>query len=119
MPRTGGWTRWRRSTPIRAAGGLASLAHFAEARRPAAAARPMAEGLERARDAPPLVRRGDLRGAWTARRAASLGLVETGGTDYHGDLGPYAEAHAALVMPDWRPWRGAARPARRRAGPAA
>jgi hypothetical protein len=32
--------------------------------------------------------------------ARELGLVETGGTDYHGDLGPYAEAHAELVMPD-------------------
>jgi len=32
--------------------------------------------------------------------ARALGLVETGGTDYHGDLGPYAEAHAGLVMPD-------------------
>ena len=26
--------------------------------------------------------------------ARELGLVETGGTDYHGDLGPYAESHA-------------------------
>ena len=32
--------------------------------------------------------------------ARALGLVETGGTDYHGDLGPYAEAHSGLVMPD-------------------
>ena len=32
--------------------------------------------------------------------ARALGLVETGGTDYHGDTGPYAEAHAGLVMPD-------------------
>ncbi|MCJ7712187.1 MAG: hypothetical protein MUQ32_15300, partial [Chloroflexi bacterium] len=32
--------------------------------------------------------------------AAHLGLVETGGSDYHGDLGPYAETHALLVMPD-------------------
>jgi hypothetical protein len=32
--------------------------------------------------------------------ARLLGLVETGGTDYHGDLGPYAASHAGLVMPD-------------------
>jgi hypothetical protein len=31
--------------------------------------------------------------------ASTLGLVATGGTDYHGDLGPYAEAHAALWVP--------------------
>ena len=38
----------------------------------------------------------------TAMSAAAtvLGLVETGGSDYHGDLGPYAETHALLVMPD-------------------
>ena len=32
--------------------------------------------------------------------ARELGLVRTGGTDYHGDLGPYAGAHAGLVMPE-------------------
>ena len=32
--------------------------------------------------------------------ASHLGLVETGGSDYHGDLGPYAGTHALLVMPD-------------------
>ena len=31
--------------------------------------------------------------------ATSLGLLATGGTDYHGDLGPYAEAHADLWVP--------------------
>jgi hypothetical protein len=31
--------------------------------------------------------------------ARELRLVATGGTDYHGDLGPYAEAHAALSVP--------------------
>jgi 3',5'-nucleoside bisphosphate phosphatase len=31
--------------------------------------------------------------------ASSLGLIATGGTDYHGDLGSYAEAHAALWVP--------------------
>ena len=32
--------------------------------------------------------------------ASRLGLVETGGTDYHGDLGPYAGSHGGLVMPE-------------------
>jgi predicted metal-dependent phosphoesterase TrpH len=31
--------------------------------------------------------------------ATSLGLLATGGTDYHGDLGTYAEAHASLWVP--------------------
>ena len=31
--------------------------------------------------------------------ADELGLVRTGGSDYHGDFGPYAEAHAGLWVP--------------------
>jgi hypothetical protein len=31
--------------------------------------------------------------------ARKLRLVATGGSDYHGDLGPYAESHAALWVP--------------------
>lgn len=31
--------------------------------------------------------------------ADRLGLLRSGGTDYHGDLGPYAESHAALWVP--------------------
>jgi hypothetical protein len=31
--------------------------------------------------------------------AAARGLLATGGTDYHGDLGPYAESHAMLWVP--------------------
>jgi hypothetical protein len=31
--------------------------------------------------------------------ARALRLVATGGTDYHGDMGTYAQAHAGLVMP--------------------
>ena len=83
---------------IRAAGGLSSLAHFPEAPRRVPLLRELVteglEGLEshhrsfnaEARDA-------------VAAVARELRLVETGGTDYHGDLGPYAEAHAELVMP--------------------
>ncbi len=84
---------------IRAAGGLSSLAHFAEAPRRVPLLRELVteglEGLEshhRSFDA-------GTRDAVGAV-ARELGLVETGGTDYHGDLGPYAEAHAELVMPD-------------------
>jgi hypothetical protein len=84
---------------IRAAGGLASLAHFREAPLNLPLLRGLVdEGLnaieshhrsfdEEARDAVGTV-------------ARELGLVETGGTDYHGDFGPYAQSHAGLVMPE-------------------
>jgi 3',5'-nucleoside bisphosphate phosphatase len=84
---------------IRAAGGLASIAHFGEAPQHLPLLRELvAEGLdglethhrsfdEETRDA-------------MAAVARLLGLVETGGTDYHGDLGPYTESHAGLVMPE-------------------
>lgn len=83
---------------IRAAGGLPVLAHFAAA--------PSRPGLVRA-----LVDAGlgalevhyrtfDRSAvAAMARLAAALGLVTTGGTDYHGDRETYAEAHAALWVP--------------------
>jgi hypothetical protein len=31
--------------------------------------------------------------------AAANGLIATGGSDYHGDLGPYAASHAQLWVP--------------------
>jgi hypothetical protein len=31
--------------------------------------------------------------------ADELGLLRTGGSDYHGDFGPYAESHASLWVP--------------------
>ena len=34
-----------------------------------------------------------------ARVAAALGLFATGGSDYHGDTGTYAESHARLWVP--------------------
>jgi predicted metal-dependent phosphoesterase TrpH len=84
---------------IRRAGGLASVAHFSEAPSRLPLLRElMGEGLDglethhRSFDA-------ETRDAMAAC-ARLLGLVETGGTDYHGDTGPYAESHAALVMPD-------------------
>ena len=83
---------------IRAAGGLPVLAHFAEAPERPAVLRELIDaglgGLEvhyRAWDEATVEAVGAV--------ADALGLVRTGGTDYHGDLGPYAEAHAALHIP--------------------
>ena len=83
---------------IRAAGGLAVLAHFAAA--------PARRGLVRA-----LVEAG-LGGLEVyyrsfdratvealAELAAELRLAATGGTDFHGDHETYAQAHAALWIP--------------------
>ena len=33
------------------------------------------------------------------RVARDLGLVATGGSDYHGDIGPYVDSHAWLWVP--------------------
>jgi 3',5'-nucleoside bisphosphate phosphatase len=85
---------------IRAAGGLASLAHFPEAPLQLPLLRELiGEGLDgleshhRSFDA-------ETRRA-VSEAARTLRLVETGGTDYHGDLGPYAESHAELIVPGW------------------
>jgi predicted metal-dependent phosphoesterase TrpH len=84
---------------IRAAGGLASLAHFPWAPDRISLMRTLiGEGLDgletNHRSFTPEQREG-MGGV-----ASALGLVATGGTDYHGDLGDYAGAHAGLVMPD-------------------
>jgi predicted metal-dependent phosphoesterase TrpH len=83
---------------IRAAGGLASLAHFAEAPDQVAFLRELIDvglnGLEvhyRAYDRPTVDA--------LASVATDLRLVFTGGTDYHGDRETYAEAHAQLWVP--------------------
>jgi predicted metal-dependent phosphoesterase TrpH len=83
---------------IRDAGGLASLAHYAEAPDHLLWMRALVDmglnGLEvyyRAYDQDTV---GILRGI-----AADLGLVMTGGTDYHGDRETYSEAHAELWVP--------------------
>jgi 3',5'-nucleoside bisphosphate phosphatase len=83
---------------IREAGGLVSLAHFAEAGEHLAFLRGLIaiglNGLEvhyRAYDQETV--------AGLRRIAASLRLVMTGGTDYHGDRESYAEAHAELWIP--------------------
>jgi hypothetical protein len=83
---------------IAAAGGLPVLAHFSEA--------PMQLGLLRE------LREAGLRGlevyyrtfnpdtvALVSDVATRLGFVATGGSDYHGDLMTYAEAHATLNVP--------------------
>ena len=83
---------------IRGAGGLAALAHFREAPDRPEVVRELVEaglgGLEvyyRAFDRPAVEAVG--------RVAADLGLVPTGGTDYHGDTGSYADAHRQVWLP--------------------
>jgi predicted metal-dependent phosphoesterase TrpH len=84
---------------IRSAGGLASLAHFAEAPSQVPFIRELIEaglnGLE------VYYRSYELPVVEGLRRVADeLRLVMTGGTDYHGDRETYAEAHAELWVPD-------------------
>jgi predicted metal-dependent phosphoesterase TrpH len=86
-------------TVIRQAGGLPSLAHFPDApARESTIGELMDAGLQglevyyRTFDRPTI----DAMAAFAGR----MGLVTTGGTDYHGDLGSYAESHAGLWFPD-------------------
>jgi predicted metal-dependent phosphoesterase TrpH len=83
---------------VRAAGGIASLAHFAEAPGHVPFIRElMAAGLNglevyyRSYEAPAVA---GLRAV-----ADELRLVATGGTDFHGDRETYAEAHSELWFP--------------------
>lgn len=83
---------------IVAAGGVPVLAHFREAPARLDLLRELVDlglaGVEvhyRAFDQPTTDA--------VAAVAAELGLLATGGTDYHGDLGPYAESHARLWVP--------------------
>ena len=83
---------------IRAAGGLAVLAHFGEAPSRVEVVRELVEaglgGLEvyyRSFDAATVFAVGEV--------ASALDLVPTGGSDYHGDTSTYAEAHAGLWVP--------------------
>ncbi len=83
---------------IRAAGGLAALAHFSEAAQRISVVRDLRDaglgGLE------VYYRSFDRETVVSVRAVAEeLGLVPTGGSDYHGDTGSYAEAHAALWVP--------------------
>ena len=83
---------------IRDAGGVPVLAHYAEADDRVSVLRQLREvglaGLEshhRSFD--------DATRAIVGAVARDLGFLETGGTDYHGDLGPYAEVHEGFVFP--------------------
>jgi 3',5'-nucleoside bisphosphate phosphatase len=83
---------------IRAAGGIASLAHFREgATRRYLVVELIGAGLGglevyyRSFDRPTTEAMAGL--------AADLGLLATGGSDFHGDTGTYAESHARLWVP--------------------
>jgi predicted metal-dependent phosphoesterase TrpH len=83
---------------ICAAGGLPSLAHFSEAPANIELVRELADaglgGLEvyyRSFDSATVSAVGEV--------ATALDLVPTGGSDYHGDTGTYAEMHASLWVP--------------------
>ena len=83
---------------IAAAGGIPILAHFPEAPDRANLVRELVDmglrGLEvyyRSFDVATVEAVGAV--------ATGLGLIATGGSDYHGDLGTYAESHAALWVP--------------------
>jgi predicted metal-dependent phosphoesterase TrpH len=97
VPRVGIGPR-QAMTAIRAAGGLPVLAHTADA----AARR---AGIRELRDAGLAglevhYRRFDAETVQVvAAVAAELRLVPSGGSDYHGDLETYAEAHAATWVP--------------------
>jgi len=86
-------------TVIRRAGGLASLAHFPEAPDQESTIRELIEvGLAGLEVYYRTFERETIESM--ASFAGRLGLVATGGTDYHGDLGSYADAHAGLWFPD-------------------
>jgi 3',5'-nucleoside bisphosphate phosphatase len=83
---------------IAAAGGIPVLAHFREAPTRLDVMRDLVaaglRGLEvyyRTYDAATVTAVGAV--------ASELGLIATGGSDYHGDLGTYADAHASLWVP--------------------
>jgi predicted metal-dependent phosphoesterase TrpH len=83
---------------IRNAGGLPALAHFADAPQRGPLLRELIEtglaGLEvfyRTFDRPTVTAMQDA--------AREFHLVPTGGSDYHGDTGTYAELHATLWVP--------------------
>jgi predicted metal-dependent phosphoesterase TrpH len=84
---------------IRAAGGVPSLAHFWDAAGRRELVSELAShglaGLE------VHYRHFDVETVSSlASAAADLRLIPTGGSDYHGDMETYAEAHAALYVPD-------------------
>ena len=82
---------------IRRAGGIPVLAHFAQALERLALLRELiAVGLGGLEVFHASYDEASRISVGTAAR--TLALVQTGGTDYHGDLGPYAEAISGLVI---------------------
>ena len=84
---------------IRAAGGLAVLAHFREAPDQLGV---LGELIDHGLDGLEVYYRtfDDATVAVVRAVADELRLVATGGTDYHGDTETYAAAHADLAIPD-------------------
>ena len=84
---------------IRAAGGIPVLAHFSEAPAQVPLLRELQEmglaGLE-----VHYISWDRATVELVSSVARSLGLLATGGSDYHGDTSTYAEAHAMLDVPD-------------------
>jgi hypothetical protein len=84
---------------IRAAGGIPVLAHFAEAPGQIPLLRELqAIGLAGLEVHYISWDRGTVEAVGAVAR--ELGLIATGGSDYHGDTSTYAEAHALLHVPD-------------------
>jgi 3',5'-nucleoside bisphosphate phosphatase len=89
----------RAISAIRAAGGLPVLAHFGEAEAHESLLRDLQAiglgGLE------VYYRTFDRAHVESVGRVADeLGLIKTGGSDFHGDSGSYAEIHAATWVPE-------------------
>ncbi len=89
----------RAISAIRAAGGLPVLAHFGEAEAHESLLRDLQVvglgGLE------VYYRTFDREHVESVGRVADeLGLLKTGGSDFHGDTGSYAEVHAATWVPE-------------------
>ena len=83
---------------IRSAGGLPILAHFSEAPGRRSLLRELVDGGLRGLEV--FYRTFDRPTTESmAETAHALGLLATGGSDYHGDTGTYAESHALLWVP--------------------
>jgi predicted metal-dependent phosphoesterase TrpH len=83
---------------IAAAGGIPVLAHFREAPDRIEVVRELVEAGLRGLEV--YYRSFDIATVEAVGAVArDLGLIATGGSDYHGDLGPYADVHAALWVP--------------------
>lgn len=84
---------------IRAAGGLPSLAHFAEADQRFDMVKELASVGLGAIEVHYLHFDVETT-ASVGAVARDLRLIPTGGSDYHGDTGTYADSHAGLFIPD-------------------